>query len=68
MLEPTGSGQFSLAAMVGNTGYLGYPITLALQVLNTLAGRCSTTALGAYGLGVALAAPLHGCAELSAVS
>jgi len=24
-----GSGQFSLAAMVGNTGYLGYPITLA---------------------------------------
>jgi len=29
ILEPTGSGQFSLAAMVGNTGYLGYPITLA---------------------------------------
>ena len=53
-------GSFLLAAMVGNTGYLGYPITLALvgtqyfgwALFYDLLG----TTLGAYGLGVVLAA------------
>lgn len=53
---------FLLASMVGNTGYLGYPINLALvgekyfgwAVFYDLLG----TTLGAYGLGVVLAAYL----------
>ena len=57
-------GSFVLAAMVGNTGYLGYPVTLALvgreyfawAVFYDLLG----TTLGAYGLGVALAARFSG--------
>ncbi|PMB07249.1 transporter [Fischerella thermalis CCMEE 5328] len=57
--QPT-QGSFLLAAMVGNTGYLGYPVTLAivgtqyfaLALFYDLLG----TTLGAYGLGVALAA------------
>ena len=57
--KPT-QGSFLLAAMVGNTGYLGYPVTLALAgtqyfgwaVLYDTLG----STLGAYGLGVILAA------------
>lgn len=53
-------GSFLLASMVGNTGYLGYPVTLALvgqqyfgwALFYDLMG----TTLGAYGLGVVLAA------------
>ena len=53
-------GSFLLAAMVGNTGYLGYPVALAFvgtqyfgwALFYDLLG----TTLGAYGLGVALAA------------
>jgi len=56
-------GSFLLAAMMGNTGYLGYPVTLTLigpqtfawAVLYDMAG----TTLGAYGLGAALAAYFH---------
>lgn len=53
-------GSFLLTAMVGNTGYLGYPIALALVgpqyfgwavFYDTLGST-----LGAYGLGVVLAA------------
>ncbi|MBD1929985.1 AEC family transporter [Trichocoleus sp. FACHB-90] len=57
--KPT-QGSFLLASMVGNTGYLGYPVTLALvgsqyfgwALFYDLLG----TTLGAYGLGVVLAA------------
>ncbi|MFB2922670.1 AEC family transporter [Aerosakkonema funiforme] len=53
-------GSFLLASMVGNTGYLGYPVTLALvgqeyfgwALFYDLLGSM----LGTYGLGVALAA------------
>ncbi|MEC4815681.1 MAG: AEC family transporter [Scytonema sp. PMC 1069.18] len=57
--KPT-QGSFFLAAMVGNTGYLGYPVSLSIvgteyfgwALFYDLLG----TALGAYVLGVALAA------------
>lgn len=53
-------GSFLLAAMVGNTGYLGYPVTLALVGEKYFAWALFYdmlgTVLGAYGLGVALAA------------
>lgn len=53
-------GSFLLAAMVGNTGYLGYPITLAFVGIQyfgwALFYDMLGTTLGAYGLGVALAA------------
>jgi predicted permease len=53
-------GSFLLSAMVGNTGYLGFPITLALvgqeyfgwALFYDLLG----STLGSYGLGVLLAA------------
>lgn len=53
-------GSFLLSAMVGNTGYLGFPVTLALvgekyfgwALFYDMLG----TTLGAYGLGVVLAA------------
>ena len=56
----TTNGSFILAAMVGNTGYLGFPITLALvgekyfgwALFYDMLGSL----LGAYGLGVVLAA------------
>ena len=57
--KPT-QGSFLLSTMVGNTGYLGYPVTLALvgpqffgwAVLYDTLG----STLAAYGLGVVLAA------------
>lgn len=53
-------GSFLLSAMVGNTGYLGFPVTLTLvgekyfgwALFYDMLG----TMLGAYGLGVVLAA------------
>lgn len=57
--QPT-QGSFLLAAMVGNTGYLGYPVTLAFVGTQYFAFALFYdllgTTLGAYGLGVALAA------------
>lgn len=59
-LSRPAQGSFLLSAMVGNTGYLGYPVTLALVdsryfgwavFYDTLGST-----LGAYGLGVVLAA------------
>lgn len=52
-------GSFLLSAMVGNTGYLGFPVTLALvgekyfgwALFYDILG----TTIGAYGLGVVLA-------------
>lgn len=58
--RPPSQGSFLLAAMIGNTGYLGYPVTLTLVgpeffgwavFYDTLGST-----LGAYGLGVMLAA------------
>lgn len=53
-------GSFLLAAMVGNTGYLGYPVSLALVGPQYFAWALFYdmvgTLLGAYGLGVVLAA------------
>ena len=57
--EPT-QGSFLLAMMVGNTGYMGFPVVLALvgpeyfswALFYDLLG----TAIGVYGLGVAIAA------------
>lgn len=57
---PTTQGSFLIASMFGNTGYIGYPVVLALvgekyfgwAVFYDLAG----TVLGAYGLGVVLGA------------
>ncbi len=53
-------GSFILAAMVGNTGYLGYPVTLAFVGVQyfgyALFYDLLGTTLGAYGLGVVLAA------------
>lgn len=65
-LSPAAQGSFMLGAMVGNTGYLGYPIVLALVGMpyfgwavfyDTLG-----SALGSYGLGVMLAAYFGGAA------
>lgn len=61
--KPT-QGSFILAAMVGNTGYLGYPVTLAFvgnqyfafALFYDLLG----TTLAAYGLGVVLGAYFGG--------
>ncbi len=58
--KPDTQGSFLLTSMVGNTGYLGYPVALALvgekyfawALFYDLLG----TVLGAYGLGVAIAA------------
>jgi len=53
-------GSLILAAMVGNTGYLGYPVVLSLVGTQYFAWALFYdllgTTLGAYGFGVALAA------------
>ncbi|KAF3885647.1 MULTISPECIES: AEC family transporter [Nostocales] len=53
-------GSFLLAAMVGNTGYIGYPVTLSIVGTQYFAWALFYdllgTTLAAYGLGVALAA------------
>jgi len=57
--KPT-QGSFLLAAMVGNTGYLGYPVILALVGTKYFAWAIFYdtlgSTLGAYGLGAMLAA------------
>ncbi len=57
--QPT-QGSLLLAAMIGNTGYLGFPITLAIVGKEYFAWALFYDLLGslfgAYGLGVALAA------------
>ncbi|HEY9875068.1 MAG TPA: AEC family transporter, partial [Candidatus Obscuribacterales bacterium] len=59
LVRPT-QGSFLLASMVGNTGYLGYPVTLSLVGSHyfgwALFYDLPGTTLGAYGLGVILAA------------
>lgn len=56
--KPT-QGSFILAAILGNTGYLGYPVTLAFVGTQYFALALFYDSLGttlaAYGLGVALA-------------
>lgn len=53
-------GSFLLTSMVGNTGYLGYPVVLALvgpdQFAWALFYDLLGTTLGAYGLGIGIAA------------
>ncbi|MBW4554768.1 MAG: AEC family transporter [Trichormus sp. ATA11-4-KO1] len=57
-------GSFILAAMLGNTGYLGFPITLAMVGQEYFAWALFYDLLGsvfgAYGLGVALASHYSG--------
>lgn len=57
--KPT-QGSFILAAMVGNTGYIGYPVTLSIVGTQYFAWALFYdllgSTIGAYGLGVALAA------------
>jgi malate permease and related proteins len=63
-IEQQTQGSFILAAMVGNTGYLGYPIVLAMVGKEYFAWALFYdllgTVFGAYGLGVALAARFNG--------
>ncbi len=57
--QPT-RGSFLLASMLGNTGYIGYPVALALVEPRDFAWTLFYDLLGstpgAYGLGVAIAA------------
>ncbi len=63
--RPT-QGSFSLASMLGNTGYIGYPVVLLLPQLGVgvfgwaLFYDALGTLLGSYGLGAILAAELGG--------
>lgn len=58
--QPSTQGSLILASMVGNTGYLGFPITLAMVGKEYFAWALFYdllgTLFGAYGLGVLLAA------------
>lgn len=64
--QPT-QGSFLLASMVGNTGYLGFPVSLTLvgekyfgwAIFYDMLG----TTIGAYGLGVLMAASFGGVAH-----
>lgn len=54
-------GSFLLSSMVGNTGYIGYPVSLALVGPEYFAWALFYdigSTIGAYGLGVVLAAQL----------
>lgn len=57
-------GSFLLASMLGNTGYIGYPVALALVGPHDFAWTLFYDLLGstpgAYGLGVAIAAHFSG--------
>ncbi|MGG6239765.1 AEC family transporter [Nodosilinea sp. AN01ver1] len=63
---PPTQGSFSLAAMLGNTGYIGYPVVLLLPQLGVgvfgwaLFYDALGTLLGSYGLGAILASELGG--------
>jgi predicted permease len=64
--QPT-QGSFLLAAMLGNTGYIGYPVALALEPRDfawTLFYDLLGSTPGAYGLGVAIAARFGGASLL----
>lgn len=60
-IEPSTQGSFLLSSMFGNTGYMGFPVTLLLPQLGAeyfgwaLFYDLLGTLLGAYGLGVFLA-------------
>ncbi|MBF2067467.1 MAG: AEC family transporter [Calothrix sp. C42_A2020_038] len=60
VLHKSTQGSLLLAAMVGNTGYLGYPVILSVVGTQYFAWALFYdllgTTLGAYGFGVALAA------------
>ncbi|GAA6617460.1 AEC family transporter [Scytonema sp. NUACC26] len=60
-------GSFILAAMVGNTGYIGYPVTLSIVGTQYFAWALFYdllgSTIGAYGLGVALAARFGNTAQ-----
>lgn len=62
-------GSFLLASMLGNTGYIGYPVALALVGPHYFAWTLFYDLLGstpgAYGLGVAIAARLGGAKPLT---
>ena len=66
--QPT-QGSFVLASMLGNTGYIGYPVALALVGTDDFAWTLFYDLLGstpgAYGLGVAIAARLGGATRLN---
>ena len=66
--QPT-QGSFLLASMLGNTGYIGYPVALALVGPHDFAWTLFYDLLGstpgAYGLGVAIAARLGGAKHLN---
>ena len=59
-------GSFSLASMLGNTGYIGYPVVLLLPQLGVevfgwaLFYDALGTLLGSYGLGAILASEMGG--------
>lgn len=59
-LSQPSQGSFLLASMLGNTGYIGYPVALALVGPHDFAWTLFYDLLGstpgAYGLGVAIAA------------
>jgi len=63
--RPT-QGSFSLASMLGNTGYIGYPVVLLLPQLGlsvfgwALFYDALGTLLGSYGLGAILASEFSG--------
>ncbi|PSR17885.1 AEC family transporter [filamentous cyanobacterium CCP3] len=63
--RPT-QGSFSLAAMLGNTGYIGYPVVLLLPQLGVgvfgwaIFYDALGTLLGSYGLGAILASEMGG--------
>lgn len=63
--RPT-QGSFSLASMLGNTGYIGYPVVLLLPQLGVTVFSWALfydalgTLLGSYGLGAILAAEFGG--------
>ncbi|MBD2102248.1 AEC family transporter [Leptolyngbya sp. FACHB-261] len=58
--QPAAQGSFFLASMFGNTGYIGFPVVLALCGLDAFGWAVFYdllgTTVGAYGLGVGLAA------------
>lgn len=62
-------GSFLLASMLGNTGYIGYPVALALVGSQDFAWALFYDLLGstpgAYGLGVAIAAHFGGTSHQS---
>ncbi len=69
---PATQGSFLLAAMLGNTGYIGYPVSLALCGPETFGWAVFYDTLGmtlgAYGLGVGLAARFQAAQKPAALA